>query len=277
MPLFVMLSGYFSKNLPLYKINKQAVTLLETYIVMAISMAVMMGYDLRFVLVPSLSCWYLLSLVCWRYMLYWFVEKRKCTQQSLLVWSVLLMLLTFFLPIKHYLGIISLMRTCQFFFFFVIGYCLTEQHILQLRNNTYCKLSFSIMTIVMLLFVIANSSRQLHVLEFHRDTLFSLVDQFEWSYFQTFIYKSLVILLSLTISCSLIALKHFPTIFEKYGRYTLSFFFLQGIIIHKFVMVLPANLFLELLVSIAVIILGGAICDKLSWVMNPISTYVKRK
>lgn len=277
MPLFVMLSGYFSKNLSLQKIDQQSLSLVETYLVMAISMGLLLGSGLKLVVFPSLSCWYILSLIYWRYMLYWLVVKKKLQTKSLLVCSLLIMLITFFLPIKHYLGFLTLMRTCQFFPFFVIGYCLSERIIWQLRNIAYCKWILNILTAVFLFFVIIYSSRQLHVLEFHRDTIFSIEDQFEWSFPQTLIYKSLVILVSLIISFSLITIGHFSTIFEKYGRYTLSFFFLQGIIVHKIVMVLPANLFLELLVSIAVIILGGAICDKLSWVMNPISTYVKRK
>lgn len=275
MPLFVMLSGYFSKKICWVKLNQQALILLETYLVMAVTMGLVLGYGLRLVVFPSMSCWYLLSLIFWRYMLYWFINRKKCKSWWLILYSVLIMFASFVLPINKDLSVLSFMRSCQYFFFFVIGYCISEDFIAFLRNNIICKSGLWLATIVLFYFIWVYSSRELHVLEFHRDTMVSLIDQFNWSPFLVLLYKCIILIIALIVSFTFLTIRKFPKCFEKLGRYTLSFFFLQGIIIHKMVLVLPFNIYLELIVSVGVILLGGYIGNKLSWAMNPISTTLR--
>lgn len=95
MPLFVLLSGYLSKNQNLSKINKQAISLVETYLVMALIIGFVLGVGFRMVVSPSLSCWYLLSLICWRYMLYFLVEVLKFNENKVLICSLLTMVVFF--------------------------------------------------------------------------------------------------------------------------------------------------------------------------------------
>lgn len=86
MPLFIILSGYFSKKQNIQKINKQAVNLFETYIVMDIIIGLLFGRGLIPILLkPSPSCWYILSLICWRYLLYWMVGVRKMRKNTILI------------------------------------------------------------------------------------------------------------------------------------------------------------------------------------------------
>lgn len=257
MPMFVMLSGYFSKNLYLPKLNKQSVALIETYLVMAITMGLLLGKGLKLVVAPSLSCWYILSLICWRYMVFWLIEIRKCTPKQLIAVSLFIMTASFLMPITHGLGTLSLMRTSQFFFFFAIGYCMSEDFILKMRNNTLCKISLWSLSIVILYLIGRFSCRDLHVLEFHRDTMFSLMGQFNCSHALCCYYKALLLVASLTICFTLVTIGKFPRFFRKYGSYTLSFYFLQGVVIHKMVQVMPSNLYLEILASGSLIVLGG--------------------
>lgn len=257
MPLFVMLSGMFTKNLNLAKLNRQALTLMETYLVMAILMGILLGKGLRLVVDPSLSCWYILSLICWRYMLYWLVEKRKCKTGKLIFYSVIILIVSFSLPVKHGLGLLSLMRTCQFFIFFVIGYCISEELISFLRKSNLHKIGLWIVTVVCFCVIGLYSSRELHVLEFHRDTMFSLVESFNCTPVLTMFYKCLILIVALIVSFTFMSIGKYPKAFEKYGRNTLSFFFLQGILVHKLVQVLPHNIYVELLAAGGITLLGG--------------------
>ena len=275
MPLFVLLSGYFSKNQNLSKINKQAVSLVETYLVMAVIIGFVLGVGFRMVVSPSLSCWYLLSLICWRYMLYFLVEVLKFNENRVLISSLLIMVAFFCLPIRKYLGAFSIIRTSQFFFFFSVGYCIKDSFISRLRTERKLKMGLCLGSLLCMVFICVFSSRELHVFEFHRDTLFSLIDQFPFTPLIAAVYKFTLILVSLIISFAILTLKCLPGFFEKYGKHTLFFFFLQGILVHKFVLILPQNLIVELLFSFFVILLGVLLCNRIPWILTPVSSFIK--
>ena len=136
MPLFVLLSGYFSKNLDLIKIKRQSLELLETYLVMTIAIGLLLDKNpLHVIFYPSPSCWYLLSLIAWRWILYVFVVVGKIGKDKLLVCSIIIAGIFLFVPFTN-LSVFSFMRTTQFFFFFVLGYCIDSFFIEKLRYTS---------------------------------------------------------------------------------------------------------------------------------------------
>lgn len=71
MPLFVILSGYFTKEEnTLLKLFKSSVGLLETYFFVTIFIILFVTKDISNLFSPALSTWYLLSLIYWRFLVY---------------------------------------------------------------------------------------------------------------------------------------------------------------------------------------------------------------
>ena len=277
MPLFVMLSGYFSKSLNLQKINSQTWLLLETYFIMAVVIGFMMGYGYRIMVRPSISCWYLLSLIFWRYLLYLCIVKLKMNKRRFLFFSFMIALLSFCLPVARYYEVLSLMRTSQFFLFFVVGYCLNGEIIQILRDKKGARMVLRFSALVILMIVALTSSRSLHVLEFHRDSFVGLIRDTDWNVYTCFFYKVLLVGANLVLCSALLTIRKFPRSFSYYGSGTLLFFFIQGVVVHKVTAMLPAKLYFELILSLVVIMLGGAFLPFKNWITNPVTSFVKLK
>lgn len=126
MPLFVFISGYFTK-IGNNDIFVQGILKLgETYIVFTLIHVFislfMLGKGVNFInvlLVPRWTLWYLLSLIWWRLILYITPFSIRNNHLLLVVISVVLCLVMGWVPIGH---IFSFHRTFSFLPFFVLGY-----------------------------------------------------------------------------------------------------------------------------------------------------------
>ena len=68
MPLFIMLSGYFTKSVSsMERLNRQALKLLESYFLISIFIYLLVSRHYSVFIAPALSSWYILSLISWRY------------------------------------------------------------------------------------------------------------------------------------------------------------------------------------------------------------------
>lgn len=126
MPLFVFISGYFTKTGNNEKFVQGILKLGETYVVftlihVSISLFIL-GKGVNFInvlLVPRWTLWYLLSLIWWRLILYITPFSIRNNHLLLVVISVVLCLVMGWVPIGP---IFSFHRTFSFLPFFVLGY-----------------------------------------------------------------------------------------------------------------------------------------------------------
>lgn len=120
MPLFVLISGYFSRRDKLKISNIIKPLLAFQFINVILLLALGNGFSVSYLLVPYWTLWYLLSLVFWRIIL-------RYTPQWILKNPSLLLCITFiaalfigtFLPHGR---ILSIQRTISFLPFFLMGY-----------------------------------------------------------------------------------------------------------------------------------------------------------
>jgi fucose 4-O-acetylase-like acetyltransferase len=136
MPAFIFLGGFFAKGSGNRKyIGKLAKKLLVPYLIFQLLYTVyylLIGKEnwQTGVFYPHWSLWFLFSLFCWHILLSWFKKIPA-------VWSVTLAVLLgltvgYFGEIGH---TFSLSRTFVFFPFFLIGYWLTEDHVMLLKRK----------------------------------------------------------------------------------------------------------------------------------------------
>ena len=137
MPLFIFVSGRFSHIHDNEKFRKGILRLLETFIVfqaikcidplMNVNISGKLIYSL--IVIPRWTLWYLLSLVCWRLILYYIPQNlRENKPLLILLICFAVSLLGGFLPINKQL---SLQRTMTFLPIFFLGYYSTRIDIKQ--------------------------------------------------------------------------------------------------------------------------------------------------
>lgn len=129
MPLFVFVSGYFSKNVE--KVRDRAfVDIFVLYLIFNSLYYItyyFLGLSAGFnILNPGWTLWYLLSLFTWRILLKDLIKIRY-----ILPLSILLSIVIGITDLAHFL---SLARTVAFLPFFLIGYYTTEDHIKKIQK-----------------------------------------------------------------------------------------------------------------------------------------------
>lgn len=124
MPLFVFISGRFSKIRDKSQYNKSILRILETYIVLQIVYSAMkiwqtgvFRYDMFWK--PQEHLWYLLALVWWRLIIKFTPPSILNKRKRILVLSLCVTIFSGFVPIGDEMAI---QRTFAFFLFFMLGY-----------------------------------------------------------------------------------------------------------------------------------------------------------
>ena len=276
MPLFVILSGYFTKDgVTLLKLFKSSIGLLETYFFVTTFIILFVTRDVSNMLSPVLSTWYLLSLIFWRYLVF-FMGGVKGLHKNLLAISIILSALTFVSPFDYGKDILALNRTLQFFPFFCLGYylrtidfvCLKRSHI----RHTLLLLSISLIAILGLL-----DSRLIHLLCFRRSSIFVVSRETNIGYTQLLLVKLYVDVSAVVISLCVLSFSEFLKKFALWGRYTMTIFVVQALLVHSITYKLPVNVILELALSIVVIIAGIWISNKGygKFLRNPVTSLIK--
>lgn len=135
MPLFVFVSGYFSKNIE--KSKKNAITnLLVPFIIVNIAAYIFTSilngertFGVLSIISPSWTLWYLISLFIWRISL-----KRLINIKYILPISIILGLMVGLVP--KYTGYLSLGRTIAFLPFFLAGYYTNKDSINKIKKSS---------------------------------------------------------------------------------------------------------------------------------------------
>lgn len=124
MPLFILISGFFTSLSDKKKFWKGIFRLIETFLVftlvhvcISLVQGETVGIDVFYV--PRWTLWYLLSLIWWRLILYFILMKIRCKSYVLIAICICVSVVAGWMPFGKEL---SLQRTFYFLPFFTIGY-----------------------------------------------------------------------------------------------------------------------------------------------------------
>lgn len=151
MPLFVFISGYFSKKQPVIsKQNKRLAIIYlffnTIYILLDVTTE---DFSLNRLLVPSFALWYILSLIYWRCALQLIPDKWIERPVYLIIGSIVFGLIAGFIPVGNEM---SFQRTFSFWPFFIAGFYLRKYDgikMVRVKNKWF----FGITLIILLLVV----------------------------------------------------------------------------------------------------------------------------
>lgn len=175
MPLFVFISGYYANVKDKEKLISKGIMLLETFLVVMIPQCFYYGSIIP-LLNPENSGWYLISLITWYIIFLLIINKlvgkivvqyNGCGGQ-LLIFSCLLAVFAYMLPLKQFGNLLSFQRSCMFLPFFMMGFLRRVKGLPIIPDVSKCiKLVLAIASLVCFAFCLIYSGRILHVLEFN--------------------------------------------------------------------------------------------------------------
>lgn len=157
MPLFILISGYFSKNVE--NIENKAINLLISFFIFNTIYVIYANRTLYVnIFEPVYLYWYLLSLFIWR------------ITQKYLIKIKFVLLISFLLSI--YIGLIdsanrffSISRTICFLPYFILGYYINKEHIQKIRNISK-KITLPILIILLILtYILSNDFIDIRLFE----------------------------------------------------------------------------------------------------------------
>lgn len=145
MPLFVFISGYFSRKKNVKHYFSSCLKLLESLIIFQLIFLIKRylskeDLTIEMVFTPNWVLWYLLSLILWRTLLQYIPDKILRKRGVVVATAFIISLLSGFLPIG---GLMSLQRTLAFLPFFFIGYYFKDKPLfISKRYRYYCVFVF---------------------------------------------------------------------------------------------------------------------------------------
>jgi len=147
MPLFVLISGFLFRSTSKEKLRKSNLRIAEPLIIWHF-LFVHSLHPLNYLYFEPSPMWYLLSLILWRWMTYLFdkilvYNNIKYEQKNVGIWKrIIYVIVATTLSLGAFCGInnfdgcyLSIMRTFQFYPFFVIGHCMTDKSLNYLREG----------------------------------------------------------------------------------------------------------------------------------------------
>lgn len=273
-PLFVYLSGYLSKN--------HRFTLwggVETYLIFNILYVVALGGKymqvLKGIFVPQWLMWYLFSLIIWRLIKSFIIDKCPFVRPIWwIVISILISLISGFIPVSYPL---SFQRTCVFFPFFIIGLFTPIELFERLKRvnkiAAICVIIFSIIIVCVTKFDLSAVVSGSYFYPFYGENKFVSA-----------LYRLSFLIVSCSIGIMVIALCPNSKFMARQGKYSLVYYLYHGffvivlkLLIDKFI--LPINTF-ALLVYSGLIICFLLILTKSKvalFLINPLSMVLNKK
>ena len=269
MPLFVILSGYFFRVDDLAKEAWRCLRLFETFVVVTLVFWLLSGMSYTWPLVRIGSCpsWYLFSLVCWRAIGNLALKKMpfKCLFALSALASVML-----YIVLNVGEGMFGIMRTVQFFPYFLFGYALS----LRIINLETPKSSFLYVIATMSIFVfMLYPTYAIHTQEFQNVGILHWSKMFGVNILGAAEVFLFVKIASIAMSYAVWRIVKLPDCVTYYGKYTLLVF-----IVHTMFLPLMYR-FCESLWQTTIMgvftIVGALLVTKTKlhvFVINPIST-----
>lgn len=199
MPLFVFISGYYANVKDKEKLISKGFMLLETFLVVMIPQCFYYGSIIP-LLNPENSGWYLISLITWYIIFLLIINKlvgkivvqyNGCGGQ-LLIFSCLLAVFAYMLPLKQFGNLLSFQRSCMFLPFFMMGFLRRVKGLPIIPDVSKCiKLVLAIASLVCFAFCLIYSGRILHVLEFNNANVWHMSNLYNQKYRNASCFESI--------------------------------------------------------------------------------------
>lgn len=212
MPLFVLISGYFSKKQQVIsKQNKRLAIIFLFFNTIYILLDVATdNFSMTRLLIPSFALWYILSLIYWRCALSLIPEKWIEKPVYLIIGSVVFGLLAGFIPVGNEM---SFQRTFSFWPFFIAGFYLRKYDTIKMVRMQN-KWIFSIILLVLFLIVYQWFP------PFYANNPYNTIDDFWMRGFQ-------ILLASVMCFCILVIMPEKLGTITIIGQYTLILYLLH--------------------------------------------------
>ena len=273
MPLFIFLSGYFSRKKDLKDFLPSLWKLIEPLIIINVIMLfpkILHGDSDNFiktVFTPWWVLWYLLSLIYWRLMLQLISDKILRHKNIVIICAFSISILSGFLPFDRFL---SLQRTLAFMPFFFIGYYMRGK-------NLYLPDKYKILCVVflILMFAIPMFCPQCLGNLRHADPYGNIIGAVK----RTFVFS-----LSIPMSIAFLNVCYNTQWVARQGRMTMQYYIFHALIIPP-LMIVVAKLDIPMTFATATIItigivLGIGLFLKIPYVKmvtNPSSFFIKNR
>ena len=252
MPLFIYVSGYFSKTIGSYR--KNAIKdLLLPFILFNIIWYISVG-DFTFPLYyAGWTLWYLISLFFWRFFL-----KDIIKVKYILLLSIILGLIVGFS--NKYMDFLSFSRTIAFLPFFLLGYYSNSSTINKIKKYSKAKSILGLITFVVLAFLITKygniNYKFLYMSESYTSSGFGML--------QGIILRALFYVFAILVSVFIINLVSSKKLnLSKIGGATLIIYLGHIYLIRFFSTLIPA--FISPLLNLCIIIISSFL---ICWVLS---------
>ncbi|WP_088657342.1 acyltransferase family protein [Fibrobacter sp. UWB1] len=283
MPLFVFLSGYFTKSYGLKSVKMwiSLLMLFESYILFDVLHRIpdmlYKNINLYSLIEPSWSLWYLLSLIYWRFSAQFF-SLLHVSKWIILISAVVVGLVSGFLPIGYGL---SIQRTFSFFPFFICGFLFSKTDaLLKIKAiNTIISVSCILISLLLCLFLVNfNISDIVWGGKPYAESIFGL-----W---HSLVYRFLFFIVSSLICVSVLNLfLHFfsrENIFAVEGKKTMLYYVYHTFMLGFIFYFIEGTMLMEypsLAFVITPIVIFFLFCISrfsiFSWLTNPITNSVR--
>lgn len=272
MPLFVFVSGYFSRKKIITKMG--GVKLVETLIVWNLLYCILnpsLSLSWVSLIKPSFAYWYLLCLILWRFLIE-IVPFDKMNKNIVIVCSFIGGLTFGFVNMDG--GLFSISRVFSFFPFFMLGYYAKNTNLIFRLRRIPRLLSAIILVIILLSFYFMNKSYA----EFFNCSRPYVMDG---GLYKGLFYRLLFYILSIIQGCAIINLVPDLKLFAKWGENTMPIYIFHGfgiVLIAYLLNYLPTSLGFACLYAFVIIFLICFIGKfvKLDVLLNPVTYLLKR-
>ena len=229
MPLFVFISGYFSKNAVKNKNVSKVIIFITLYVVLSFAQflikKIYVGASSLKIFSSSSIQWYLFSMAIW-YLFSMMTEKIN-KKYMLLSTLIIALIVGYDKTVGDFL---ILSRTIVYYPFFILGNMLNEEQIMQYVKNRKLKIAsilvLMIIAIVFILFI--DKIYFIRPITTARNSYFSLSNDIEM---YGILYRAIWYIISCIMSFSFCMLiPRGKTFFSKLGTRTLTVYFLHAIV-----------------------------------------------
>lgn len=275
MPLFVFISGYFTKRKTLSETFRGCVRLFETLFVWNIIYCIFnpnIELSIWRLFKPAFAYWYLLCLIIWRFMLQ-LIPLAKVKNLALILFTFVAGLLWGFIDMDG--AFLSNSRVVAFFPFFILGAYARETGVVVRIRSKSKWMSYLILFIVLGLILLYNNTLASY---FNCSRPYIL----DGGNFMGFMYRFLFYTVSLLQGYALLNIAPNNSFFAKLGGQTMPIYVFHGfvlIVLMKLVRYfnLPTSILFVLCYSVVIlttiILMGRLINYKM--LLNPISSVIK--
>ena len=248
MPLFVFISGYFSKKKDMGHFWPSLRRLIEPLILFQIFWLTRLYltrgiFSVEALLTPQLGLWYLLCLIYWRCMLQCLPDKLLHNKPLLIVGSFVISILVGFLPFGP---LLSLQRTFSFLPFFFLGYCMQGK-------NLFLGARYRVWSFLFL-------ATLFYLLSYIEDILGVLCHAVPYSDIYGMYVRMFAFILSISTSLAFLNLCPSHPWLAEQGKYTLPYYLYHNIVILAVMKVVKrfdfySTLFTALIIAAVVVLL----------------------